>query len=151
MFPETARGTYILIAHLPTLSTLTIGRLGSFPFAAGWYAYVGSAFGAGGLRGRLKHHLGQGSRPHWHMDYLARAASIAEIWYLASHSGHEHDWASLLMTLPDAALPVPRFGASDCQCPAHLFYFPARPAFDAFRMRTTTHGDVRCWPVPAAL
>lgn len=151
MFPETARGTYILIAHLPITSTLTIGRMGTFPFAAGWYAYVGSAFGAGGLRGRLKHHLGQGARLHWHMDYLAKVAPIVEIWYLASETGREHTWASLLLTLPDAVLPVPRFGASDCQCPAHLFYFPARPAFSAFQALTPTHGDVRCWAVPAAL
>jgi Uri superfamily endonuclease len=119
--------------------------LGTFPFAAGWYAYVGSAFGTGGLRGRLKHHLAQGKRLHWHIDYLAQSASIEEIWYLASETPYEHTWASILAGLPHTTIPVNRFGASDCKCPAHLFYFPARPQFDPFHALTLRHGDVQCW------
>lgn len=147
LFPESARGTYILILRLPAPAALTVGRLGSFPFAAGWYAYVGSAFGAGGLRGRLKHHLGREHGLHWHIDYLAQAATIEEIWYIASETGYEHHWANLLTALPDASLPVNRFGASDCKCPSHLFHFSARPSFDQFRALTPEQDDIRCWDV----
>lgn len=145
MFPETARGTYILILRLASPAELTIGRLGSFSFAAGWYAYVGSAFGAGGLRGRLKHHLSSQHRMHWHIDYLAQPAPINAIWYLASETCYEHQWAAVLATLPNASIPVQRFGASDCKCPSHLFYFATEPSFDAFRKLTLEHGDVRCY------
>ena len=63
-------GSYILLLYLPLNITLTVGRLGTFDFPAGWYAYVGSAFGAGGLVGRIKHHLQPLENPHWHIDYL---------------------------------------------------------------------------------
>lgn len=147
LFPESARGTYILILRLPTPVVITVGKFGTFLFAAEWYAYVGSAFGAGGLRGRLKHHLNPQHRLHWHIDYLAQAAAIEEIWYLASETGYEHRWAKLLTTLPYATLPVKRFGASDCKCPAHLFHFPIRPSFSQFQVLTLDQGDVRCWDV----
>ena len=45
------RGTYILISHLESMVRLDIGRMGRFDFVPGFYAYVGSAFGPGGLRG----------------------------------------------------------------------------------------------------
>ncbi len=147
LFPESARGTYVLILRLSNPAVLTIGKLGSFPFAEGWYAYVGSAFGAGGLRGRLRHHLNSQHGLHWHIDYLARAAPIEAIWYLASEVGYEHHWANLLTALPDTTLPVKRFGASDCKCPSHLFHFPVRPNFAQFQALTSEQGDVRCWDV----
>ena len=43
-------GTYVLLLQLPTDEELTIGKLGTFDFPAGWYTYVGSAFGSGGSR-----------------------------------------------------------------------------------------------------
>jgi len=50
MKPEslpTEKGTYILILYLNEPAQFTIGKLGTFDFSAGWYAYVGSAFGPG--------------------------------------------------------------------------------------------------------
>jgi Uri superfamily endonuclease len=125
MFPPD-KGTYILILHLDEPTRLQIGRLGAFDFAPGWYAYVGSAFGPGGLRGRLKHHLAPVTKPHWHIDYLRAAAPVREVWYSASETRYEHRWADMLLAHPGATVPVPRFGASDCTCAAHLVYLSAR-------------------------
>lgn len=130
-----APGTYVLWLPLATLTTLTIGRLGRFEFPAGCYAYVGSAQGAGGLAGRLKHHLAQAARPHWHIDYLRAAAPVAEIWCCAGSEAREHDWAGALHQLPGAQIIAPRFGASDCRCPSHLLYFGAMPELAAFSER----------------
>jgi Uri superfamily endonuclease len=47
--PE-AKGTYVLIASVGQMKRLEIGRLGAYDIVPGFYAYVGSAFGAGGLR-----------------------------------------------------------------------------------------------------
>jgi len=121
------RGTYTLILWLAAPAHLTIGQLGSFDFPAGWYAYVGSAFGAGGLRGRLKHHLTPVSKPHWHIDYLRAVAPLREIWWLATETRYEHTWADALRALPGAVVPAPRFGASDCRCPSHLISFNDAP------------------------
>lgn len=127
------RGTYILVLHLEAPTRLTVGKLGAFDFAAGWYAYVGSAFGSGGLRGRLKHHLTETAKPHWHIDYLRTATTVRDVWFLTSETRHEHIWSSRLQSLPGAAVPVPRFGASDCKCAAHLIYFPDEPDFTTIR------------------
>ncbi len=129
----TSKGTYILLAYLAVPTALTIGKLGTFDFPGGWYTYVGSAFGSGGLRGRLKHHLAPVTSPHWHIDYLRAVAPVREVWYLASETTYEHSWSDALLALPEAALPAPRFGASDCRCAAHLGNFAERPDFAAFR------------------
>ena len=145
-FPQ-SRGTYILILRLNASSVLTVGRLGKFPFASGWYAYVGSAFGAGGLRGRLKHHLAgqQEKRLHWHIDYLVQAGIIHEVWYMVGETALEHTWASILTALPHSTLAVARFGASDCKCQAHLFYFATQPSFDQFHAFTSGYSHVQHW------
>lgn len=121
------KGTYILILRLDAPAHLTIGKRGAFDFPAGCYAYVGSAFGAGGLRGRLKHHLAPVTKPHWHIDYLRAAATVREVWWVASPTRYEHHWAAALIAQPKATIPVSRFGASDCQCTAHLIFFPTAP------------------------
>ena len=127
------KGTYILILHLSAATRLTIGKLGVFGFPAGYYAYAGSAFGNGGLRGRLKHHLSPVTKPHWHIDYLRQAETICEVWYVVSETCYEHEWADALRSMPSADVPVPRFGASDCRCVTHLIYFPEMLELVAFR------------------
>ncbi len=95
--------------------------------SAGYYAYVGSAFGSGGLSGRLRHHRHVAEKPHWHVDYLRRAARLTAIWMQESEIRREHEWAAILGNMPGVAIPAARFGASDCRCPAHLFYFGDMP------------------------
>lgn len=126
------KGTYILILSLRGPKRLTIGRLGTFDFPAGYYAYVGSAYGRGGLRGRLKHHFAPVTKLHWHIDYLRQVASLCEVWHSADETIHEHHWAKILRLMPDAATPVSQFGASDCNCETHLMYFPEKPEMARF-------------------
>lgn len=136
-------GTYLLILHLPASTRLTIGSLGEVDFPAGYYVYIGSAFGVGGLRGRLKHHLLGVTKPHWHIDYLRTAARMQQIWYAADVLHGEHQWATTLNTLPIVTVPVPRFGASDCRCATHLIHLEAAPAFTTLCEVLST--PLRCW------
>lgn len=131
MLPK-EKGTYILILQMDKAATLTIGKRGSFDLAVGWYTYVGSAFGPGGLNRRLKHHLSPVKKAHWHIDYLRTVAAVETVWYLADKTPYEHQWADVLQSLPDSSIPVPRFGASDCHCQTHLVYFPVEPLFAQF-------------------
>ena len=78
--PE-AKGTYVLIALVTRMKRLEIGGLGACDIVPGYYAYVGSAFGAGGLRARIGHHLESTAGPHWHIDYLLGVAEPVEVWY----------------------------------------------------------------------
>src|SRR5262245_22681791 len=125
-------GNYVLLLHLANDKVLTIGKLGTFDFPAGWYAYVGSAFGSGGLVGRFKHHLQPIERPHWHIDYLRQAAELREIWLAPDSQPHERDWADLMLAIPGATILVEGFGASDSDRETHLFYFDVRPSLEDF-------------------
>lgn len=116
-----APGTYLLLVALDAQRVLRAGRLGSFVFEAGLYAYAGSAQGPGGLSARVGRHLRAGKAPHWHIDSLTAAGDVVEVWLRASPERLECRWARTLAALPGLSQPVPGFGSSDCACRAHLF------------------------------
>lgn len=122
-------GSYILVLRADQHATITVGRLGALPIAPGWVLYTGSAFGTGGLRGRVRHHLRPVTRPHWHIDYLRRACTVVEIWYSVDAHRWEHAWAA---ALAQSARPIPGFGASDCHCVAHAFHQTHPPELARF-------------------
>jgi Uri superfamily endonuclease len=122
------KGTYLLLLHLPAACHVRVGRLGSYDMGAGWYLYVGSAFGAGGLAARLGYHMRRiKQRPHWHIDYLRAVAPIREIWAAAGVGRLEQAWCRALLAVPGFQVPIRGFGASDTRAPAHLLYTPAEP------------------------
>jgi len=129
------QGTYALLLAVERRRRITIGRLGALAAAAGCYVYIGSAFGPGGRRARLRHHLGVAQRLHWHIDYLRRIATPFEIWYREDHHGSEHVWAQTCASLAGASLQLPHFEASDCTCAAHLFHFSTPPSLTDFAAR----------------
>jgi Uri superfamily endonuclease len=128
----TERGTYILIAHVRAMKRIDIGRLGPFDVVPGYYAYVGSAFGEGGLRARIEHHVDSIAAPHWHIDYLLQFATLIEVWFTACQTKLEQDWAELLSE--NLRAPIRRFGSSDYRRSrtTHLFYSKRRPKFEWF-------------------
>ena len=127
---DAPRGTYALVFRVDPAATITVGAAGAAEFPSGAYAYVGSAFGSNGL-GRVDRHrrVAEGSHNvrHWHVDYLGGhdAASLDSV-VAAPHADIE---CRLATALRDAVggrgshggdAPLPGFGASDCDCPAHL-------------------------------
>jgi Uri superfamily endonuclease len=137
------KGTYVLIAQVSQLKNLMIGSLGNFEIVTGFYAYVGSAFGSGGLRARLGHHLESIAEPHWHIDYLLRVALPVEIWFTTAGKKMEHQWAELLDDSSRFRIPIPRFGSSDYHRSriSHLFYSKRRPSFGWFQEENTERFD----------
>ena len=128
-------GTYVLALRLAKAQPISIGRRGEIAFPAGWYLYVGSALGPGGMPARLARHrrrLGPAKRPHWHIDYLRQRALWGGAWACAAGQRQECAWAAELRRLPGAEIVAPGFGASDCRCPAHLVWVPDPPADDWF-------------------
>jgi len=126
-------GTYILILESPAKRRVRVGALGTLELEPGFYAYVGSALGSGGLRGRLAHHSGRSRAPHWHIDYMRRHTALREIWFSAGASRREHRWAAVLASSDGAIIPLAGFGASDCGCRSHLLRFSQRPRLSTFR------------------
>lgn len=125
-------GTYILLLHLPADTTIEVGRLGTVDFPAGWYTYIGSAFGAGGLVGRIKHHLQPVEKFHWHIDYLRQEAEVREIWLSPDTERREQAWVDLMLEIPGATALVEGFGASDSSQETHLLYFDLKPSLEDF-------------------
>lgn len=126
-------GTYALVFENAVPVHLTVGRLGPVSLAAGYWIYVGSAFGPGGLRSRLDHHLRPSPRPHWHLDYIKAAMHAVDIWATTDPVKREHDWAGIIAAMKGASQPVAGFGATDCGCRSHLIHFLRRPVFSGFR------------------
>ena len=107
---------------------LQIGRLGGVQLSKGWYVYVGSAFGPGGLAARVSRHLRCHKTRHWHIDHLIWATTVREVWYSQRQRDLEHCWAQAALDQPAARNLLRGFGASDCQCLSHLVRFPTREA-----------------------
>ena len=121
-----APGTYALILRCTLTRRIRIGALGILPLQPGVYIYIGSAFGSGGLRARVSRHQRRTKPLRWHIDYLRRHTRF-ETALLRPHEACEHEWAAHFSSLPEARIPLPGFGSSDCHCPAHLIYIPNWP------------------------
>ena len=128
-------GTYALVLSCPVETAIQVGRLVSLRLRHGFYVYVGSAFGPGGLRGRMAHHLKVSERPHWHIDYLRARARLEEVWYCRDAEPREHQWASAVRAMRGAEMPVAGFGSSDCRCRSHLYFFEHRPSRRSFQRK----------------
>jgi len=124
-------GTYVLVILVETQLCLRIGRLGLYDFPEGYYTYVGSALG--GLDSRLKRHFRADKRYHWHIDYFLKSAGIKEVWYTYSQQKLECIWNRAIARLPGARHPIPKFGASDCDCFSHLTHMSTIPLIESFR------------------
>lgn len=125
-------GTYALLFFCRKSFQAHVGKLGRIHASPGYWIYVGSAFGPGGLQSRLGHHLKPSRRPRWHLDYIKSYMSPMGIWTTTDTVKREHDWAGLLADFSGATLPISGFGASDCSCRSHLIRLPHRPSFARF-------------------
>jgi sugar fermentation stimulation protein A len=133
------RGSYLLLLRLDRPTRIRVGQLGEFEFARGYHVYVGSAMQS--LSGRLAWHAKQRKKLHWHVDYLRQVANGVVALPIRSSMRDECQLARALSAVLRSG-PA-GFGASDCNCPTHLFESPTNPlsspAFHAvlqqFRMR----------------
>jgi sugar fermentation stimulation protein A len=114
------RGTYALVIYLPRPQTIRVGALGAFRFPRGYYIYIGSALK--GLGARVARHCRKEKKCFWHIDYLLEHARVIDVWTHASAARLECQWARAALTLSNARVVAPRFGASDCHCAAHLVH-----------------------------
>jgi Uri superfamily endonuclease len=135
-------GTYALILQSCTNVEIQIGRWGQLQLVPGYYIYIGSAFGAGGVQARLLRHRRKSKPKHWHIDYLREFLNPVGAWcsYEAEHL--EHRWAQLLLKIGSIST-VRGFGCSDCSCYSHLFITSTEPDFAYFA--SMLGGQVELW------
>ena len=124
-------GTYILWLKSESHHSISVGRWGELTIQPGFYGYVGSAFGPGGVRARVSRHCRAEKRQHWHIDYLRPYTTPTTIWYSHTPERLEHIWANGLLQMAET-IPIKGFGSSDCQCESHLCFMPASPNLNQF-------------------
>lgn len=91
---------------------------------SGFYCYVGSALGPGGILSRLKHHLNKRKkRLWWHIDYLTSNDNVilTNVVYARVSTNVEEAIASKLMELKCFKPTIKGFGSSDKKSYTHLF------------------------------
>jgi len=119
-------GTYALILQSDSTTRVQIGRWGQLDLLPGYYIYIGSAFGPGGVRARVMRHLLTDKPKHWHIDYLQEFVIPVAAWISYETEKLEHQWARVFYNIPELT-PIQSFGCSDCKCYSHLFHTPTKP------------------------
>ena len=108
---------YQLHIQLTRPVTITVGRLGRFPFPAGQYIYTGSA--KRNLEARIQRHLSKHKKLRWHIDYLLTHRDV-RVSQVQRSAEAECGWNQKT----EGEILVPGFGASYCRrgCGSHLKY-----------------------------
>ncbi len=100
--------------------SLRVGSLGTVEVPSGILAYVGSAYGPGGLLARVSRHFRRGKCLRWHIDYLTESGIVEVEMALALPYVRERELIEVLTGFGDPI--VPGFGCSDSrEDPTHLF------------------------------
>ncbi|MCK4896304.1 MAG: GIY-YIG nuclease family protein [Candidatus Heimdallarchaeota archaeon] len=116
------KGTYLLFIKIIESVEIRI-RGKTFFLNGGYYIYIGSAFGAGGLSSRLHRHLRKIKKKHWHIDQIttSKFSEIIGIGVLLKQ--RVECVLSKIIEDIEKTVPITGFGNSDCEkkCTSHLF------------------------------
>lgn len=135
-------GTYVLVLHSDRSACVRIGHWGLLDIRPGYYLYVGSAFGPGGVLARVSRHCYKAKSKRWHIDYLREFTILKSVWYSYSKVRLEHRWAEALAELNETE-SVKGFGCSDCKCESHLFFTVEEPKLTKFESAVSS--SVKTW------
>lgn len=132
---------YVLVLELPTGENIKVGKKGEFYFPPGYYVYVGSA--KKNIEARVARHIQKKKKKRWHIDYLTTLATPVVLKLLCGEDLKEYskffnyefevglkDECKLAAFLADnmkGKVIVRGFGATDCGCKSHLYYFNYKP------------------------
>jgi sugar fermentation stimulation protein A len=117
-------GTYSLIVKVDDPFQIQVGALGDIEFKRGYYVYTGSAMND--VESRIRYHRKNKERLHYHIDYLLHYAKLSNVLVHKSRRRLECRINREIGSFRNA-LPIKGFGASDCRCSCHLFYFKNNP------------------------
>jgi Uri superfamily endonuclease len=74
------------------------------------------------LESRIRRHLSDEKKLHWHIDYLLEKSEITDVIY-NENKKVECELSQYIAQKTDG---VKDFGCSDCECESHLYYFKNR-------------------------
>jgi len=135
------QGTYAIAFKNDCTENAQIGRWNQIKIIPGYYIYIGSAFGKGGVRARVLRHFRRNKPNHWHIDYLRKYMNPVQVWYTNDSKHLEHKWA-LSLTKMKMMHAIKGFGCSDCSCFSHLFWCSDAPDFNKFKELVCNEIDI---------
>jgi Uri superfamily endonuclease len=111
------KGYYILVIEVCRKTVISVRSGKRFMFEPGFYFYIGSAHGPGGLRGRLLRHLRREKKRFWHIDYLLSSNNTCiKGFYILPTNTKTPDYESIISRkLLGIFKPIHGFGCSDKQ------------------------------------
>lgn len=150
-------GLYLLVMRLDGKASIAAGALGALNYESGWYVYTGSARAgleqrlARHARVEKKFHwhidyfleravlvrtksfalpdaASEALLRARLLDVVQKSRNVSTEKFCADRLRTECLLAAAVGSLRGAAVAAPRFGASDCRCPSHLFYFKREPS-----------------------
>ena len=119
------KGVYVLVLKLDRDTKIHTGSLGELHLKRGFYAYVGSALGAGGFKRVTRHfNVASGRNParKWHIDHLLPCSEVVCTVLMPTEEALE---CKVAKTLGEFSEGIEGFGCTDCGCSSHLFFSEA--------------------------
>jgi Uri superfamily endonuclease len=116
------RGYYILLIHNTKEIETIIGYLGRKRLEKGYYLYIGSAQGPGGVGARVNRHLKKKKKIRWHIDYLTTRPTmriVGIVYTCTTENGAETKIANIIGEKAKPA--IPKFGSTDTRDLTHLY------------------------------
>ncbi len=119
-------GAYVLVLEITSDLCIRVGSLGFMCFPRGFYFYVGSACGSGGVMARVRRHLRREKRVFWHIDYLTIHKDVFVKAFLVIPSDCSVDYETIVSNVLLRHFPIAckGFGSSDKSDISHLFRCP---------------------------
>lgn len=137
------KGSYVILLENREEFKTSVGFLGALKFERGFYAYIGSMFGPGGLEARIRRYL-VGGKKHWHIDYILGRMQIISAYILS-----ERNFESVLAKASVKMFQyVKGFGCSDKRDDiSHLLYFRCKSELEEFikLIRSMGFEDFKIW------
>ncbi len=127
-------GTYILVLANNRKETIQIGKSGQLKLESGYYFYVGSAFGPGGIKARVGRHLKSDKKCRWHIDYLREFTTVHAVLINYDTCRCEQRWVEVLNSYQKLIIPKDGFGASDSRNQSHLFFSAEMPDLKSIQL-----------------
>jgi len=109
------KGSYLILLFLKEPEEIST-RGKAWSLETGYYLYIGSAMKS--LSERVKRHLVERKKRHWHIDFLREKAEVVAVLLLPSEHRREEQ---LSRFVSNYGKQVPGFGATDCKTDSNLY------------------------------
>ena len=121
-FTFNSNGTYLLYLKIDKPIDVVI-RKKELTIDEGFYIYVGSAFGSGGLASRIHRHLRRRKKEHLHIDQITISQHCSILGIAAFFNEKIECKIAQKLSQIEEISPIKDFGNSDCKrdCFGHFF------------------------------